>query len=692
MKKSIIIAEKPDQAKSFYLPLLEKLSGEEFTQKNGYFESNSYYITWFFGHLLEQLMPDEYENGKYKEWKIEHLPIIPKKMIYRFKGSGQQKQGQLIMSLCQESHEIICGTDPDREGQGIFDTFINFYQIRKPMKRLWATSLTEKDLEKAWGKMKKIEEYKGLSLARELRADSDWLVGMNGTRAYSIVSKAYLPIGRVVTATLALIVKRDFEVENYKESFFYQLKGSWNGIGFTYFDESGTKFEKKEILDRVKTEIETKSFCLSKFEAENKVENPPKPFNLPDLQKEANKKFGFSLDKTLELAQKLYEKKVTTYPRTDSPYLPESDLQEYHQLVRRAASGDEAKLLRPVGEKPACVKNTESPHTALIITGENSSMNEDESKLYELIRSRFVCAFMQPRAYIQYDIEIDEGTGKKFKATIRQDVDSGFRKHYKEEEKEEGVEEAPFKIDELALKQRQNKIDKLSVLQLKKAKPKYYTPATLITAMQTCGRSLENEEARKILSETKGIGTPATQAIYPKNLQKSEYITEKSGSYISTNKGRRLIAEISPDLKTPELTADWEMKLQLIEQGRLSGDEYRKKLYQYVYGIVEGAIQRTGKINLNAGEITNLICPNCKSQIFKTKWGYACDKKNGCGFRIGYNYSGKTLTDNQIEILLTKGETPIIKGFVSNKNGSKYDSKLVLIEEGGKNRVGHKYN
>ena len=174
-----------------------------------------------------------------------------------------------------------------------------------------------------------------------MRTESDWLVGMNATRAYSIVAKARLPIGRVLTSTLALIVKRDQEVENYKESFFYQLKGAWGGLSFLYFDENGTKFENKTGLERIKLEVEDKLLSISSFKNERKTENPPKPFNLPDLQKEANKKLGFALDKTLELAQKLYEKKLTTYPRTDSPYLPESDLSEYHKLVREAATGNE---------------------------------------------------------------------------------------------------------------------------------------------------------------------------------------------------------------------------------------------------------------------------------------------------------------------------------------------------------------
>ena len=208
-------------------------------------------------------------------------------MVYKFKGADQKEQGQNILALCNQSDEIICGTDPDREGQGIFDTFAQYYKIQKPTKRLWATSLTEKDLLKSWNKMKKMEEYKNLSVARELRAVSDWLVGMNATRAYSIIAKTSLPIGRVLTSTLALIVQRDLEVENYKETFFYQLKGSWNGIEFRYFDDGGNKIDFRELLDTIRKECEGRLFSLNGFKAEKKTktENPPKTFNLPGSAK-----------------------------------------------------------------------------------------------------------------------------------------------------------------------------------------------------------------------------------------------------------------------------------------------------------------------------------------------------------------------------------------------------------------------
>jgi DNA topoisomerase-3 len=681
--KTLLIAEKPDQARSFYLPLLESVSGEKLEKRHGYFESKSYYLSWFFGHLLEMLSPDEYDE-KYKQWILEDLPIIPQAMKYRYK-TGARDQGQIITKLCQDSSAIICGTDPDREGQGIFDTFLRYNKINKPTKRLWATSLTEKDLRKAWDKMQGIERYKNLSKARELRSDSDWLVGMNASRAYSIIWKASLPIGRVLTSTLALIVKRDLDVENYKESFFFMLKGNWNGIEFTYFDESGTKFENRGELERVLAVIHGKPFTLSGFQSEEKTENPPKTFNLPDLQKEANVKLEFSLGKTLEIAQSLYEKKITTYPRTDSSYLPISDLNEYYTLVKKASSDAERQYLRTEGSQPACVKDTDSPHTALIVTGEMSSMADDEKKLYEIVRSRFVCAFMVPRTYIQFDLEIDDGTGKKFKATVKQDINSGFRKLYKDEEKEEGVQEADQAIDDLSLRKHAGPLAKPEITQSKKAKPKYYTPATLITAMQTCGRVLENEGARKILAEKKGIGTPATQALYPEQLKKYEYIHEQKGCFISTSKGRKLIREISPDLKTPEMTAEWELKLELVEKGNLSEEAYRKELNNYLHQIINEAKKRTGKIDFAAGDKTSFLCPACKKGIVKKAWGYICEV--GCGFSVNSTIAGKSLTDKQIEMLFKNSETALIKGFKSPKTGKTFDAKLVIKEENGKKSV-----
>ena len=240
-KKTLVLAEKPDQARSF-VPMLERASGEKFEKAAGYYESPSYYVSWFYGHLLEALMPDEYDE-KYKEWTFDTLPIFVDELVYKFR-DGVKNQADIILRLANSAHTVVCATDPDREGQGIFDTFFKYYKIQRPvMKRLWAPSLTDKDLDKAWANMKDLSEYKNLSLARELRSWSDWLVGMNASHAYTVATKAKISIGRVRTPTLALIVERDRTVENYKESFYYKLIGDWGGFRFTYYQDKECKLE-----------------------------------------------------------------------------------------------------------------------------------------------------------------------------------------------------------------------------------------------------------------------------------------------------------------------------------------------------------------------------------------------------------------------------------------------------------------
>ena len=245
---------------------------------------------------------------------------------------------------------------------------------------------------------------------------------------------------------------------------------------------------------------------------------------------------------------------------------------------------------------------------------------------------------MIPRRYQHYEIEIVQGTGKKFKATVNQDIDSGFRSLYQNEEVDEEIQSSSKKIEEADLRLNVGRIEALAVSQARRTKPKHYTPASLITAMQNCGRMLESESARKVLSEIKGIGTPATQALYPPQLLKYQYICEQSGFFVSTEKGRKLIEVISPDLKTPELTADWEMKLKLVERGSLSEDSYKRDLRDYVKRIVNDAIERKGRIDLSAGINTEYACPQCGKLMVRKNWGYICDARS---FSAGFMIAGK---------------------------------------------------
>jgi DNA topoisomerase-3 len=684
--KTCVLAEKPSQAREFYLPLIERLSGEKFQRKNSYYESASWYLTWFFGHLFQALEPVEYD-ARYKFWRLEDLPILPEPVRYRYKDSTAQKQGETILELCRKSDLIVCATDPDREGEGIFRGFYEYHKIDKPVKRLWAVSLTDKDLNKAWSAMKPSTAYDNLARARELRAGADWLVGMNVSRAYSVKSGVKLPIGRVLTATLALIVARDYEVENYRESYLYSLTADWGGLTLTFYDENGAKFEKKEYLERIRSLIQGKNFRQESFKAENRTENPPRTYALADLQKDANKVHGYPLDKTLAIAQRLYEKKVITYPRTDSPYLPESDLNEYYTLLDKQASDKEKTFLRPTGEKPPCVKNTDSAHTALIPTGEQASLTSEEANVYELVRSRFVTAFMRPRLYMQYSLVVTDGAGHCLRARFTFDTDKGF-KAYKsarvDDDQEKSFDDEPEQsltqdIDRERLANLQQPLASMEIKQTRKSKPQYFTAATLLTAMQNCGRMVEDEQARQTLKEIRGIGTAATQATYPVNLQRYGYIITKGKHYISTPKGRSLIASVHPDVKSPELTADWEYRLQQVEKGAYPAQQFDEEMRAYVRKLVE-EVSGMSRFALHIVDKTEpdpalLQCPRCNRYLKDFDWGVACLRE--CGFKVGKTIAGKKITDAQINRLLTKGRTDVIKGFTS-KAGKSFDAILEL--------------
>lgn len=690
IKKTLLIAEKADVAKSNYLPLLERVSGEKFIAKSGYFESHSFYLTWFIGHLLQSLMPDEYDE-KFKQWSIDNLPIIPYKLINKIK-SDREKQVNTIISLAKNSSQLICGTDADREGQRIFTSFVDYFKLNLPTKRLWPSpSYADDDLDTSWKKMKDMKDWQGWTNAADMRNETDWLIGINATRAYSAIARTKLPIGRVQTATLALVVERDQQVENYKESFFYMIKCLWGGIKFTFYEGKEKRFENESFCKDKIRDIETQLFHLNSFQKEKKKENPPKPYSQPELQIDADKKFGFTAIKTLEICQKLYEKKFTTYPRTDSNNLPKSDYQKYRNLVLKYADPEESSFLLPTTEMPHFFIDKEEPHSALAITSqEPSELTDDEVRIYGLIRDRFIISFMKPAEYIQYDIEIGDKNGNTFKARIREDTFTGFKSYFQSEDcagDEASEELQKIAVNEELIKGLNQKVTDLHVDKIKRSRPVYFTQGMLLSAMKNCGRMLNDDENRSIMfqKEHPGIGTPATQASTIKQIIDYEYVSMEKNKIISTPKGRKLIAEISPDLKTPALTANWELKLKKVQDMEMSIDVYRLELHEYVRKIVSEAKNREERMNFYSGEKSDYNCPSCKGVLFKKTWGFQCESKE-CGFAVQFKIAEKTIPESIIGTLLKIYSTPVIKGFRSSK-GKIFDAKLVIRDEKNRKKV-----
>jgi DNA topoisomerase-3 len=690
MEKTLIIAEKPSLANEIRL-MLATFFGVRWQRMDGFYESDQYLLCWFFGHLLTALKPDEYDE-KLKVWRMNDLPILPQQLHYRYQ-ENTKKQGKLLVQLARKASSIVNATDPDREGQSIFRIWYGVEKITLPVKRLWATSLASKDLKKSWERMKSDTEYNNLAHAAQLRSYSDWLVGMNASRAYSIKFNKKIPIGRVLTATLALIVKRDQEVENFKESFYYMIKGEWCGIRFTYINDEGiTRLEDKAQVEKLFAVIKTVFFSLLEFKKERKIENPPKPFSMPDLQKTANVIYGFDLDKTLRIAQSLYEKKIISYPRTDSPYLAPADRDSYYETIRLFATPQQQQLVLPKGEKVACLRDSDAAHTAIIPTGITpSGITGDERLLFDLICNRFITAFLRPRIYHQTTIFISDGVNR-MRAIIVNDIDTGWRSvagnhetaqrsagEYNEDEEIQSVS-----VDEKSLTNRNDKLLKPVIETGKKAKPKYFTPATLLTAMINAGKSLEDKELKDIMREVEGLGTAATRDQFPLHLKKYGYIEQKGKFLISTSFGRWLIPHVQDELCSAAYTASLEKKLKQIEYGAYSPQNYHREIQTYTTSIVTFVVNAPADTapfsgpHENSGE-KRIACPKCGKVLRKFPKGYSCfSNAGGCGFVVWNTLCGKKLTDKMLLTLITKRKTAKIKGFYSKAKDKKFDARLVL--------------
>jgi DNA topoisomerase-3 len=674
MSKTLIIAEKPSLERKIK-DMLEGKFGEKFQKNQGYWESGKYLLSSFFGHLLKRDNPDEYG---YKEWKAEDLPIIPEPFKFHYDGD-KESRGKMLSKLARGCSMLVNCCDPDREGEGIFRTWYEFEGIRVPFKRFWSKSLAQNDLGKNWSKLKDSSEFDNLAIAQKLRSEADWLIGMNGSRAYAIAGDARLSIGRVQTATLSLIVKRDLEVENFSESFYYSLVGQWNFLPFIYFDETGTKFENEQSLNAIKAESERSVFHLEKFDEQRKTQNPPLPFSLHDLQKVANAKFGFALDKTLDIAQSLYEKELITYPRTSSPFLPPADQDTYYEVINKFADQAEKDLLIPKGRAVACIQESEASHTAIVPTGEApQGLSDDEKKVFLLILNRFIVAFLKPRIYTQYSINI---TNEKhhFRSTVNKTIDPGFTSLNREmdddgQESDSEEKDITINLSKESLLTAKH-FEKLELLLKKRSKPKYYTPGTLVTAMIHCGKTVQNKQYKDILNEVEGLGTEATRDKVPVELENRGYI-EKSGKYLkSTVKGRQLIAWVKPEVKTPELTAEWENKLRSIEKGTYDPAKFRSEIREFTRQIV--VIDNNLKSNFTSAiNESKRKCPKCNNPLTENHAGFFC--KEECGFKLWKTMWEKKLSEKDIEALFATGKTGMIDGFKKREGGGTYSACVVM--------------
>jgi DNA topoisomerase-3 len=684
----VCIAEKPSVARD----LAEILGAKN--RKDGYFEGNGYQVTWTIGHLCTLKEPQDYD-ARLKFWKLEDLPIIPTKFgIKEIKNSGLEKQLKTITRLVTNASEVINCGDAGQEGELIQRWVLQKAQCKKPIKRLWISSLTEDAIREGFNNLKESKDYDNLYAAGSSRAIGDWLLGFNATRLYTLKfgeNKQLLSIGRVQTPTLALIVNRHLEIENFKPETYWELKTKYREV---IFSAKSGKFFSKEEAEKIIAQIENETFTIISFSKKKGKETAPRLFDLTSLQVECNKKFGFSAEFTLNTVQKLYEQKLVTYPRVDTTYLPDdlypkikgilSSMKGYFNLIQPLLTEPIRKSKNVFDDKKV------TDHHAIIptnITAGNVSGNE--AKVYELIARRFIAAFY-PDCIVSKTEVVGKVKEAEFKATGKQILEDGWRAVYNEEKKEEdnnSEQEEDQLLPEFVEGESGPHQPLLPEKQTKPPKP--YTEATLLRAMETAGKQVADEELRDLMKEN-GIGRPSTRANIIETLFKRNYIKKEKKNLIPTITGIQLIQTIDYELlKSAELTGKWEKKLRDIEKGNFDVRIFMDEMKQMVTNIVthvksaprkkivfEKPVQnqktQEGKSTTDKKErkkaekqhLSEMICPKCKNgKIVKGQRAFGCSSyKTGCSFLIPFEFHGKTFTENHITSLIRSGKTSTIKG------------------------------
>ena len=682
----VCIAEKPSVARE-----IAKVLGAKNSSNKGYIEGNGYQVTWTFGHLCTLKEPHEY-TPEWKRWSLSSLPMIPPRFgIKLIDSPSYVEQFQVIEKLMQNAEMVINCGDAGQEGELIQRWVMQKAGVTCPVYRLWISSLTEEAIREGFQKLKEQESFNKLYEAGLSRAIGDWLLGMNATRLYTLKygqNRQVLSIGRVQTPTLALIVNRQNEIANFTPEPYWELKTVYRN---TTFSSTKGKFTDKTEGENFLTVVKEEDFEVTDTSEKKGKEYPPRLFDLTSLQVECNKKFAFSAEDTLKLIQSLYEKKVTTYPRVDTTFLSD----DIYPKVPNTLKGmtDYAELTAPLlGKKlPKSKKVFDdtkvTDHHAIIPTGVRpNNLSENERKVYDLVARRFIAAFY-PDCQISTTTVLGKVGKVEFKVTGKQILEPGWRVVFGAEQKDPDAEPSEEEgiLPEFVKGERGPHEPILGEKWTQAPKP--YTEATLLRAMETAGKLVDNDELRDALKEN-GIGRPSTRAAIIETLFKRNYVRKEKKNLIATPTGMELIGTIQEELlKSAELTGLWEKKLRQIEKGTYEARTFLEELKQLVYQIVSNVFSDTSARTITIHEAveeksaaekgkkktkskpkekpvkeetapaeTKPICPMCrKGSILRGKTAYGCSEyKNGCSFRLDYATYGEGLSDAQLIDILNK--------------------------------------
>ena len=647
----VILAEKPSVARDIAVVLGAK------DRHDGYYEGQGYQVTWAYGHLVSLKEPEDYDPAL-KKWTLATLPFVPAHFELKLvTQKGVDKQFSVIKRLFKSADELICATDAGREGELIFRYILSLAGLtKKPFQRLWLSSLTEDAIRKAFQTLQPGSNYDCLYAAARCRSESDWIVGLNATRNMTVrygASGHLWSVGRVQTPVLAMIVKRDDEIRTFQAEEFWELRTDYRKA---IFKHKGGRLKTEIAAKELLAAVQDQAFTIVKIESRQEKEYPPMLYDLTELQREMNRRYAYSASDTLQIAQTLYENKFISYPRTDSRFLSQEIKAEVPAILAKlqAIKPSEIGVLslgnltftsRIVNDKKV------GEHHAIIPTGKIPAglggLDARSQLVYDAILTRLIAAFY-PLCLKQLTTVEGESNKQLFQAKGVQIVEPGWTILYPKEPKEgsKGKEEDQdlplFIVGESGP-------HRPLVKQGKTEAPRHYTENSLLGAMETAGKLIEDEHLKEAMKQ-KGLGTPATRAAMIETLLRRNYLIRDKKTLVATNLGRFLISLIQDSqLKSPELTGEWESKLKDIEKGTLDASEFMKQIVSYTAGIIE----QSDASHLDLSCLGP--CPQCKRPVIAGKRGYGCSGwKEGCSFVLWKEYKGIVLQEAQIRQLIQR--------------------------------------
>jgi DNA topoisomerase III len=703
--KTLVIAEKPSVARD----IVDALPGS-FDSNKEFYEGDEYVVTYAVGHLLELTPPEDYDE-RFKKWRMDDLPIIPKEFHVRPRDAKSKKQLNVIHKLLKRDDidRVINACDAGREGELIFTHVYETSGVDKPVERLWISSMTKQAIREGFEKLRPDQQLEPLRDAARSRSEADWLVGMNATRAATIRGRAWVggvvSIGRVQTPTLALIVKREREIQAFVPEPYWLVHATFDpryeGL---WFEGEETRLKDGKRAEEIVEKVKGKTGKVESVERKEQSERAPLLYDLTSLQRDANRRFGFSARRTLSAAQSLYEgKKAITYPRTNSRFLSGDlvpqlkptagtllPIPEYKDAARYVLGLEQLPLGRVVND------NKVDDHHAIIPTDidhDLSSFSPDERRIFDLIARRFLAVFHPPARYARTTV-ITEVEQERFRTRGKVTLEAGWRGVYgveADETKQKQDEDAEGEGELPELKQGQEVKCVEAESEAKETKPPpRYTEATLLSAMETAGKFVDDEELREAMKE-RGLGTPATRAEIIETLIRREYIERVSKDLQPTPKGLQVVTMLEANpVTSPDLTGDWEKQLRDIEHGNGDRDAFINGIADFTKSTVE-EIANLDKEKLRPERAELGLCPRCGAEtgeiIRENAKAYGCTswksrEEPGCGFVIWKRVAGRTLTPEIARQLLEEGRTrEVLSGFRS-RAGRPFRARLVMDKDG----------